>query len=105
MEHFVRANLLLDFYGQLLTARQALACRLYYEENLSLGEIADELAITRQGVHDTVRRAEKQLELYESKLSLVARFLCQQAEIRSLKELVLSGRTDEALSLIEKLTY
>ncbi|MBS4053811.1 MAG: YlxM family DNA-binding protein [Thermaerobacter sp.] len=105
MEHFVRANLLLDFYGQLLTARQVLACRLYYEENFSLAEIADELAISRQGVHDTVRRAERQLELYESKLALVARFLEQQQELRRLKELVLSGHTDEALSLIEKLTY
>ncbi|MBT9133901.1 MAG: hypothetical protein DDT37_00714 [Firmicutes bacterium] len=71
---FVRMGLLLDFYGGLLTERQLLACRLYFAENLSLGEIASELGISRQAVHDTVRRAEAALLSYEEKLQLVARF-------------------------------
>jgi len=103
MEHFVRLNLLLDFYGALLTTRQLQACRLYYEENLSLGEIADLFNVTRQGVHDTVRRAEAQLESYESKLLLVARFLEQQEELKRLKELLLNRRLDEMMPLLERL--
>lgn len=103
MEQFVRANLLLDFYGQLLTERQVHACRLYYEENFSLGEIASDLAISRQAVHDTVRRATSALESYESKLGLVGRFSEQQQELRRLKELLLQGRTSEVMPLLDKL--
>ncbi|MBT9136271.1 MAG: hypothetical protein DDT34_01345 [Firmicutes bacterium] len=103
MEHFVWMNLLLDFYGALLTPRQLLSCRLYYEENLSLGEIAAELNVTRQGVHDTVRRAQMQLELYESKLLLVARFLEQQQELKRLRALLESRRLDEMVPLLERL--
>ena len=97
MEQFVRANLLLDFYGQLLTERQLNACRLYYEENFSLGEIALELGISRQAVHDNIRRATIALEGYEQKLGLVNRFSEQQQELRRLKDLLQQGKTDEVL--------
>lgn len=103
MEQFVRANLLLDFYGQLLTERQLNACRLYYEENFSLGEIALELGISRQAVHDNIRRATNALEGYEQKLGLVQRFSEQQQELRRLKELLQQGKTDEVLPLLERL--
>jgi len=103
MEHFVRLNLLLDFYGALLTPRQLQACRLYYEDNLSLAEIADVFSVTRQGVHDTVRRAEAQLLHYESKLLLVSRFLEQQEELKRLKELLLNRRIDDMMPHLEKL--
>lgn len=103
MEQFVRANLLLDFYGQLLTERQLNACRLYYEENFSLGEIALELGISRQAVHDNIRRATNALEGYEQKLGLVKRFSEQQQELRRLKELLQQGKTDEVLPLLERL--
>jgi predicted DNA-binding protein YlxM (UPF0122 family) len=105
VEQFVRVNILLDFYGQLLTERQRLACRLYYEENLSLGEIAEELGITRQAVHDTLRRASSSLEDYEVRLALIKRFEEQQQELRQLKELLLGGRLDEVLPRLEKLIY
>lgn len=103
MEQFVRANLLLDFYGQLLTERQLNACRLYYEENHSLGEIAAELGISRQAVHDTLRRAIASLEGYEERLGLVGRFSEQQQELRRLKELLQQGKTDQLLPLLERL--
>lgn len=100
---FVQMGLLLDFYGGLLTERQLLACRLYFAENLSLGEIASELSISRQAVHDTVRRAEQALLGYESKLGLVARFTEQQNELRHLRDMCLAGRTREVLALLEEL--
>ena len=103
MEQFVRANLLLDFYGQLLTERQLNACRLYYEENFSLGEIALELGISRQAIHDNIRRATSALEGYEQKLGLVGRFTEQQQELRRLKELLQQGKTEEVLPLLERL--
>ena len=65
---------LLDFYGPLLTQRQRQILRLYCEEDLSLAEIAEQEAISRQGVYDTVHKAQRQLEDYEQKLGLLARY-------------------------------
>ena len=67
-------NLLYDFYGNLLTKRQGQVMNLYYEENLSLSEIADEFGISRQAVHDALKNAEKALRGYEEKLGIIKRF-------------------------------
>lgn len=75
MEKRARLALLLDFYGDLLTPRQKELLKLYYEEDLSLGEIAENYRISRQAVFDQIHRGEKTLEKYEEKLGLVARFL------------------------------
>ncbi len=66
-----RMVLLYDFYGKLLTPKQQEVMRLYYEEDLSLGEIAEELKITRQAVYDILKRSEQALEKYERKLGLL----------------------------------
>ena len=60
--------LLFDLYGKLLSPRQYEAFDLYYNEDLSLGELAENLGVTRQGVLDNVRTAEKKLLDYEEKL-------------------------------------
>ena len=64
--------LYLDYYGDFLTEKQNKAMLLYYSDDYSLAEIADEMGITRQGVLDTIRRAEKKLGDMETKLRLVA---------------------------------
>ena len=64
----------MDFYGPLLTENRARLLKLYCEEDLSLTEMAEEAGITRQGVHDALTRAQAQLEGYEEKLGLVARY-------------------------------
>ena len=64
-EKSVRTDLLLDFYGNLLTPKMRRTCESYYNDDLTLAEIAEAEGISRQGVHDTVKRAEKQLEEYE----------------------------------------
>lgn len=74
LEKVAWINLLNDFYGQLLTRRQQDFMELYYGQNLSLGEIAGEFKVTRQAVHDTLKRAEQLLNEYESKLGLVEKF-------------------------------
>lgn len=67
-------SLLFDFYGPLLTTRQSFVLSMYHGENLSLGEIADELQTSRQAVHDLLRRSERLLFKYEQKLGLVQKF-------------------------------
>ena len=75
MEKIVEQGLLYDFYGELLTAHQ----RSVYEDvvfnDLSPSEIAREKGISRQGIHDLIRRCDKILEDYEAKLHLVAKFV------------------------------
>ena len=68
-------SVLLDFYGQMLTDKQREVVELYYNEDLSLAEIAEHSGITRQGVRDSIKRAENQLQDCEAKLGLWARFL------------------------------
>ena len=62
-----------DYYGALLTEHQREVVADYYDRDLSLAEIAEARGISPQGVRDTLKRAEKQLEEFEQKLGLVAR--------------------------------
>ena len=75
----VRLNYLLDFYGPLLTPHRQEVMRLYCEEDLSQQEIAEQLDITRQGVFDAIAKSRRQLQDYEDKLGLVARYRAQSA--------------------------
>lgn len=79
MERLVKAGLLYDFYGGLLTAKQRKAIELYYQEDWSLAEIAAEEDVSRQAIHDLLGRSERQMEEYEAKLGLVERFLKRQS--------------------------
>ena len=67
-------SLLFDFYGETLTEKQRELFDLYYNEDLSLAEIAEHAGITRQGVRDSIKRAEHALREMEAKLGLVARY-------------------------------
>lgn len=67
-------TILLDVYGQLLTEKQRFAIDMYYNEDLSLAEIADEIDISRQGVRDSIKQGEKHLLEYEQQLGVVRRF-------------------------------
>lgn len=75
IESIAENSLLYDFYGQLLSKRQQEVMALYHEENLSLSEIADEFGISRQAVHDTLKKAEMALIEYEQKLGLVEKLV------------------------------
>lgn len=74
-------SLLYDFYGALLTDKQREVMALYHEENLSLSEIASEFGISRQAVHDTLKKAEQALKEYEEKLKLMEKFARTEAAI------------------------
>lgn len=71
IEKTKRINDLIDFYGKLLTKNQLNILELYYMEDLSLKEISDELNITRNAVHDSLKRSLIILEDYEVKLKLL----------------------------------
>lgn len=73
-EKIVEMGLLFDFYGKLLSETQYTVVEQYYLQDLSLSEIALGLDISRQGVHDALKRAEKKLYSYEEKLKLVEKF-------------------------------
>ena len=103
MEKFVEQTLLYDFYGELLNEHQ----RGVYEDavfnDLSLSEIADEYGISRQGVHDLIKRVSNTLEGYESKLHLVEKFMDTKAKITRIDELVDSYIKDEDMSYIHEI--
>ena len=67
----LRFSLLLEVYGELLPEKQAELARSYYDLDLSLSEIAENEGITRQGVHDAIKRAEQQMLLFEEKLGVI----------------------------------
>ena len=70
----MKYSLLLDFYGDILSDRRRELIELYYNEDLSLAEIAEPLNISRQGVRDSIKRGEKQLLDLENTLGLAKRF-------------------------------
>lgn len=89
----LRIAVLYDFYGDMLTDKQQEVIELYYNEDLSLAEIADHTSITRQGVRDSIKRAENQLYQFEEQLGLAARF--QQIEQAVAKVLNLAHAIEE----------
>lgn len=74
MEKKVQLSWYLAFYGEMLTENQREIAALYFEEDFSLAEIAQQLSVSRQSIHDTVNRVEKTLTEFEEKLGLAARF-------------------------------
>ena len=99
----IRTGILLDFYGNLLTDKMRETCESYYNEDLSLAEIAQASGISRQGVYDTIHRAEKQLEEYEERLGLLELFEKQQARARKALDHINSGDSKAAVKELEEL--
>jgi hypothetical protein len=66
-----KMNILYDYYGSLLTDKQREIFKMHYLNDYSLGEISQSLNISRQGVYDTLKRAEATLKFYEEKLELI----------------------------------
>lgn len=77
---------LLDFYGEMLTQKQCDFIDLYYNEDLSLSEIAENEGISRQGVRDSIKRAEGQLFEMESKLHLAEKYNDLVSNLNEIKQ-------------------
>ncbi len=105
LEKTTRVNFLFDFYQSLLTDKQRIYMELYYLDDLSLGEIAEEYHVSRQAVYDNVRRTETMLEDYEAKLMLFEKFRKRTAVIDQLEQ-HLSARQalgEEAAGLLQQI--
>ena len=87
MEKFVAQTLLYDFYGELLTERQQQVYESVVLEDYSLSEVAEELGISRQGVHDMIKRCNHTLEGYEGKLHLVEKFIRIRDQVREIRRI------------------
>ncbi len=91
MNEILEQSLLYDFYGELLNDHQKEIYEQFVLEDLSLGEIAKEAGISRQGVHDLVKRCSQTLRGYEDKLHLVARFMSIKDKVARMNELLEDG--------------
>ena len=96
----VEMILLFDYYGELLTEKQQTCFDLYYNQDLSLGEIAEEAGISRQGVHDSLARAEAALLLMEEKTGCVARARRQAKALQTIEQAARSLSDTAAAQII-----
>lgn len=107
MEKILERTLLYDFYGELLTEKQQQVYEDVVLEDLSLSEVAADLGISRQGVHDMIRRCDRALEEYERKLHLVNRFLTIRGQVQKIQTLSeekgLSEITELSREILEEL--
>jgi len=88
---------LLDFYGETLSERKLSVMSLYYNEDLSLAEVADEIGISRQGVRELIKKAEKELTELEEKLGLAERFNRLRALADITESVILRENTSDEL--------
>ena len=98
MDKIIERGLLFDFYGELLTEHQQ---KIYSEavfNDLSLSELSEEEGISRQGIHDLIKRCDKSLQDYENKLGLIKRFQQIKTEIGNIEALIESNNSLEEAS-------
>ena len=82
----MKISLLLDFYGDVLSGRRLEIMKMYYDEDLSLSEIAEITGISRQGVRDSVKKSESELTKLEQTLNLAGRFDKVRSELDLIAE-------------------
>ncbi|ETY74555.1 putative DNA-binding protein [Lactiplantibacillus fabifermentans] len=88
IEKNYRINSLFEFYEPLLTNKQKAYIQLYYGDDYSLGEIAEEFSVSRQAVYDNIKRTEKILEGYESKLKLYQAFVARNEQVDAISDYI-----------------
>ena len=100
MEKIGRQVFLYDFYGELLTEHQKRVYEDVVLNDMSLSEIAEELGISRQGVHDLVKRCSQTLKGYEEKLHLVEKFVSVREKVKQIDELLDGYEKENAEELV-----
>ncbi len=104
MEDKIKSGYLYDFYGELLTDHQRSIYEMSINEDLSLSEIADSLSSSRQAVHDIIKRCDKLLEDYESRLHLVDKFMHIKTDVIRINELTEGNPDADTLSEISRIS-
>ncbi len=106
MEKIFEQALLYDFYGELLNDHQKSIYEEYVLDNLSLSEIAESRGISRQGVHDLIKRAHKTLNDYENKLQLIKKFMSIKNKVNEINELsrqISDERASKIISITDEI--
>mgnify|MGYP000351009065 FL=1 len=107
MERIVEQTLLYDFYGELLTPHQKMIYEEYVLDNFSISEIAKEHNISRQGVHDQLKRVDRLLNEYESTLHLIDRFMKIKDKVNEIssysKQVLSADDLDTAKELVGRI--
>ena len=102
MEEILKQTLLFDFYGELLTEHQKEIYSQVVLEDYSLSEIAKDSGISRQGVHDLIKRCNKTLEGYEEKLHLVEKFMSVREKVHQIDTLLENYENQDEKVLIQQ---
>lgn len=105
MEKNIEVSLLFDFYGELLKPSGRKATELYYNDDLSLAEIAAQTGITRQGVRDSIKRCEQQLFDFEKKLGLLRQFQALRQELDEIAVIAEKIKTESQDDTIQRLAF
>lgn len=88
IDNATKMSILYDYYGKLLTEKQNKIFRLYHDDNLSLSEIGQELGVSKQGVHDALKKAEAALTEFENKLGLINTSINNEKTVSKVVELL-----------------
>lgn len=99
-EKNLEISFLLDFYGDVLSERKRTVLDYYYNLDLSLAEVAQEIGISRQGVRELIKKAEEELLFYEEKLGLAKRFRTTQTQAEELLRLLADADVSEEVRRI-----
>lgn len=105
-EQRMRLGRLFDLYGGLLTDKQRNCLNMYFYDDLSLSEISEELGVSRQAVHDLLKRVEQTLEKYEGKLGLLAKNDADKEQLRAVIDLLThhdGAGKNEAVNILVKM--
>lgn len=103
-EKNLEIGFLLDFYGDVLSERKRTVLDYYYNDDLSLAEIAEEIGISRQGVRELIKKAGAELLFYEEKLGLAKRFRdADEQAVHLLDAMKNDGVSQELLDIAEEL--
>lgn len=103
MDEILKQTLLYDFYGELLTEHQKAVYEQAVLEDFSLSEVAAQEGISRQGVHDLIKRCNRSLESYEEKLHLVERFMSVKQKVHEMDELLTHYEEHDSKELVARL--
>ena len=103
VDKILEQSLLFDFYGELLTEHQKEIYERFIAEDLSLGEIAEEAGISRQGVHDLIKRCNQTLRGYEEKLHLLEKFLAVKDKVERIEQLLDQYNEEGAEELVRNI--
>lgn len=103
LNRIVELSLLYDFYGALLKEQKRQVFEDYILNDLSLSEIAEERGISRQAVHDTVKRCSKELMDYEKKLSLISKFNVIKGKVNEIHHIAMKMKQDSGIDEINQI--